>query len=99
MVILVPENILILFINNFRLLFLVIFQEIITCTFLETTTPSITELESFKNSNYKITCNPWSLKRELKNGNEIFMCKNKLDAVIRRIWINIPTEYVQNDMW
>lgn len=36
------------------------------------------------------------LKRELKNGNETFMCKNQLEAAIRRIWVNIPTDYVQS---
>lgn len=36
------------------------------------------------------------LKRELKNGNETFMCINQLEAAIRRIWVNIPTDYVQN---
>lgn len=36
------------------------------------------------------------LKRELKNGNETFMCKNQLEAAIRRIWVNNPTDYVQS---
>lgn len=36
------------------------------------------------------------LKRELKNGNETFMCINQLEAAIRRIWVNIPNDYVQS---
>lgn len=48
-----------------------------------------------KSPDLNIIENVWfRLKRELKNGNEIFLSKNQLESVIRRIWINIPISYI-----
>lgn len=48
-----------------------------------------------KSPDLNIIENVWfRLKRELKNGNEIFLSKNHLESVIRRIWINIPISYI-----
>ena len=41
--------------------------------------------------------NVWlRLKRELKNGNNIITSKNELEMAIRRVWPNIPVNYIQS---